>query len=134
MKIRTKKIILILLILLFLCYLFTHLLYKDVFHNESSLIQSEKVNDKEYTFRNSKLLQEHYEKHGQQMGFKTKGEYELAASNVVNNPNALHKLEKEDNDDLYYLVETNEYVVVSKDGYIRTYFKPDRGKNYFDSK
>ena len=86
----------------------------------------------EYTFRNSKLLKEHYQKHGIEMGFDSKEEYEKAASDVANNPDALHKLEKEDGDDVYYLEETNEFVVVSTDGYIRTYFCPDSGKKYFD--
>ena len=50
----------------------------------------------------------------------------------MNNPNALHKLEKEDGDDVYYLEETNEFVIVSQDGYIRTYFLPSAGKKYYD--
>jgi pyocin large subunit-like protein len=66
------------------------------------------------------------------MGFSSAEAYENAASAVVTNPNALHKTEKEDGDDVYYIVSTNEFVVVSKDGYIRTYFKPDSGKKYFD--
>ena len=40
--------------------------------------------------------------------------------------------EKEDGDDVYYKEDTNEFVVVSTDGYIRTYFNPDSGKKYFD--
>jgi len=86
----------------------------------------------EYTFRNSKLLEEHFRKHGIEMGFATEEEYQKAASDVANNPDALHKLEKEDGDDVYYLEETNEFVVVSVDGFIRTYFCPDSGKKYFD--
>ena len=35
-------------------------------------------------------------------------------------------------DDVYYVEDTNEFVVLSRDGYIRTYFNPDRGKAYFD--
>ena len=66
------------------------------------------------------------------MGFSSAEEYERAASNVVSSPEALHKLEKEDNDDVYYLESTNEFVIVSTDGYIRTYFYPDSGKDYFD--
>ena len=27
---------------------------------------------------------------------------------------------------------TNDFVVVSTDGFIRTYFRPDSGKSYFD--
>lgn len=86
----------------------------------------------DYTFRNDRLLTEHFEKHGIEMGFSSKEDYQKAASNVINDPESLHKLEKEDGDDVYYKVETNEFVVVSKDGYIRTYFCPDSGQAYFD--
>lgn len=87
---------------------------------------------KNYTFRNSKLLNEHYDKHGKEMGFKSAKEYEKAACDVINNPAALYKTEKEDGDHVYYIVATNEFVVLSKDGYIRTYFLPSSGKAYFD--
>ena len=76
--------------------------------------------------------EEHFRKHGIEMGFATEEEYQKAASDVANNPDALHKLEKDDKDDVYYLEETNEFVVVSVDGFIRTYFCPDSGKKYFD--
>lgn len=97
----------------------------------SSPIQREE-NIKEYTFRNEKLLKSHYEKHGIEMGFSTEEEYQTAASLVVNNPKALHKKEKEDNDDVYYLKETNEFVIISTDGYIRTYFNPNSGIEYYN--
>lgn len=87
---------------------------------------------KQYRFRNSELLEEHYEKHGIEMGFASANEYEKAAAAVINAPGVLHKYEKEDNDDVYYLESTNEFVIVSTDGYIRTYFKPNSGKDYFD--
>ena len=90
------------------------------------------VPEKQYRFRSKKLLDSHYEKHGIDMGFASKEEYEAAASAVVNNPNALHKTEKEDGDDIYYLEDSNEFVVVSTDGYLRTYFLPDAGKKYYD--
>lgn len=85
-----------------------------------------------YTFRNENLLNQHYEKHGIDMGFSNAKEYEAAACKVILNPNSLHKKESEDNDDVYYLEETNEFVIVSVDGYIRTYFKPDRGIDYYN--
>ena len=66
------------------------------------------------------------------MGFASAADYEKAAAAVVNNPAALHKIEKEDGDDVYYVESTNEFVVVSTDGYIRTYFLPDRGIDYFN--
>lgn len=85
-----------------------------------------------YYFRNKKLLNQHYEKHGIEMGFASAEDYEKAASDVVNNPNALTKKEAEDNDDVYYVEATNEFVVVSTRGFIRTYFKPNNGKKYYD--
>ena len=85
-----------------------------------------------YRFRNKKLLNQHYEKHGMDMGFASAAEYEAAASAVITNPDALYKTEKEDGDGCYYIEGTNEFVVLSTDGYIRTYFKPDSGKKYFD--
>ena len=84
-------------------------------------------------FRNEERLKEHYEKHGIEMGFATPAEYEAAAAAVVNSPDALHKLEKEDGDDVYYIESTNEFVIVSTDGYIRTYYHPTNGKEYFDN-
>ena len=84
------------------------------------------------SFRNENLLQEHYEKHGIDMGFSSAQEYEAAANAVVANEEALHKLEAEDGDDVYYLEETNEFVIVSTDGYIRTYFCPDSGVDYYN--
>jgi pyocin large subunit-like protein len=75
-----------------------------------------------YTFRNDDLLNSHYEKHGIEMGFASAEEYLASANEVINNPNALHKLEAEDNDDVYYLEDTQEFVIVSTDGYIRTYY------------
>lgn len=85
-------------------------------------------------FRNEKLLNDHYEKHGIEMGFASAKEYEKAASAVVFNPDSLHKLEKDDGDDIYYLEASNEYVVVSKDGYIRTYYYPRDGIAYYNRK
>lgn len=88
--------------------------------------------EESYRFKNDKLLTSHYEKHGIEMGFLDKESYEKAASDVINNPNALHKLEAEDGDDVYYVEETNEFVILSTEGYIRTYFLPDSGKRYYD--
>lgn len=51
---------------------------------------------------------------------------------MIASSEALHKLEAEDGDDVYYLEATNEFVIVSTDGYLRTYFKPEDGKAYFD--
>lgn len=86
----------------------------------------------DHSFRNDKLLEEHFDKHGKEMGFSDAEQYEEAADMVIHNPDALHKLEQEDGDDVYYVESTNEFVIVSPDGYIRTYFYPNSGKKYYD--
>lgn len=120
---RVIKILLVIVVVLFGYVYLTNI-------NNSQI--KETVNHQDYHFKNAKLLNEHYNKHGIEMGFVSADAYELSASDVVNNPSSLHKLEKEDSDDVYYLEETNEFVIVSKEGYIRTYFYPDAGKAYFD--
>ena len=85
-----------------------------------------------YSFRNERLLNQHYEKHGIEMGFATIEEYVAAANAVINHPDVLHKQEAEDNDDVYFLEATNEFVVVSTDGYIRTYFIASGGIDYYN--
>ena len=51
---------------------------------------------------------------------------------IINSSSSKHKIEAEDGDDIYYDVNKNEIVFVSSDGYIRTYFKPSDGIEYFN--
>lgn len=97
---------------------------------ESSETESSTV-EISYTFRYDDYLQEHYEKHGREMGFGSPEEYLEAANAVISNPEALTKTEEEDGDMVYYVEKTNEFVVLSTDGYIRTYFNPSGGIDYF---
>lgn len=83
-------------------------------------------------FRNEKLLTEHYNKHGISMGYESEEEYLAGANAAINAATALRKKEKEDGDDVYYVEETNDLVIVSTDGYIRTYFRPEDGISYFE--
>ena len=85
-----------------------------------------------YWFRTKKLRDSHFEKHGIEMGFETPEEYIEAANKVICNPNALHKQEAEDNDHVYFIEETNEFVVLSQDGYLRTYYIENGGIYYFN--
>lgn len=85
-----------------------------------------------FYFRTKDQWESHYEKHGIEMGFADKQAYLDAANKVIINPDALHKFEAEDGDDVYYVEATNEFVVVSRDGYIRTYFNPSDGIDYFN--
>ncbi|MDD3796988.1 MAG: zinc-ribbon domain containing protein [Lachnospiraceae bacterium] len=86
----------------------------------------------DYKFRTAELRREHYQKHGVDMGFDSAEAYEAAAGQVVGDPDALHKTEAEDGDDVYYLEATNEFVIVSVAGYLRTYFKPEDGIDYYE--
>ncbi len=90
----------------------------------------------EYSFRTKNQLEQHFEKHGSEFdsdfGYDTPEEYEAGANDVINNPDALYKTEKEDGDSVYYLEDTNEFVILSTDGYIRTYFRPTAGIDYFN--
>lgn len=90
----------------------------------------------EYHFRSKKLLNEHFAKHGGEFdgdfNYSSPKDYEKGASDVINNKEALHKTEAEDGDGVYYIEDTNEFVILSTDGYIRTYFRPNGGKSYYD--
>lgn len=92
--------------------------------------------DVQYNFRTQKQLNQHFEKHGNEFedifDYETAEDYEQGASDVINNPDALYKTEKEDGDGVYYIESTNEFVILSTDGYIRTYFRPRDGISYFN--
>ena len=86
----------------------------------------------DYTFISNDNLIEHFEKHGSEMNYSNVEDYLQGANKVISHPRSLHKIEKEDGDYVYYLEETNEIVFVSKDGYIRTFFCPDDGIDYYN--
>lgn len=86
----------------------------------------------QYSFRNETYLTQHFQKHGGEFDYKTAEEYLAGANRVINDPDSLTKTEKEDGDFVFYLESTNEFVILSTDGYIRTYFRPDDGINYFN--
>ena len=142
MNIRDKKILIIVAVLMILIFAYFMSKAKNSEGENSEKTTENKTEtttetvmsstEDEYTFRNNNRRDEHYEKHGKYMGFDDAEEYEEAASDVVNNPESLHKTEKEDGDDVYYLKDSNEFVIVSPDGYIRTYFNPDDGIAYYN--
>lgn len=84
----------------------------------------------ELHFKNKERLDEHFEKHNEDFGYRNAEEYEAGANAVIHNPNALSKLEGEDGDYVYFLESTGEFVIVSPKKVIRTYYKTDRA--YFD--
>ena len=88
----------------------------------------------EYSFRSKKQFDSHYKKHGKEFGKITQEEYLRKANNLINDTSdtILHKTEAEDGDYIYYDSVNNEILFLSKDGYIRTYFKPSRGIDYYN--
>ena len=95
-----------------------------------SYVQSQTV---WYTFANDDRLNEHFEKHGVEMGYDSAQDYLAGANALINNPNALVKYETDQNDGdlVYYLEETDEILFPSQYGKIRTYFICS-GRAYFD--
>lgn len=87
----------------------------------------------QYYFRSNDLYTSHYEKHKNEFGDITKQEYLQKANNLLNsNSNNILTKNENDGDALYYNKDTNEFIVLSTDGYIRTYFKPDDGIDYYN--
>lgn len=101
----------------------------DFTDNNQLIEQSQSV---VYNFRNQEYLTDHFDKHKSEFDYANTEEYLQGANRVIMAKDALHKLEAEDGDDIYYLKDSNELVVVSTDGYIRTYFKPSDGMDYFN--
>ena len=89
---------------------------------------------KTYKFRSQKLLDQHFEKHGSEFGDITKEDYLRMANELINSKaeTVLSKTEKEDGDYVFFDKATGYFAVLSKDGYIRTFFIPDRGIDYYN--
>ena len=84
-----------------------------------------------YSFRTSELYESHFVKHGAEFGSITKEQYLQMANSLILSKTALTKNE-EDGDKIYYDADKNEFLVLSTDGYIRTFFKPDNGLDYYN--
>lgn len=108
----------------------------------SSKIHDENVNKgiddfKNANFASEKLLRSHYIKHvvkQKEFGNITMDEYLEGARKLINSKPGGDILTKtrSNGDILFYNKSTNEFAVVTKDGVIRTYFKPKEGIKYFN--
>lgn len=122
-----------LLALVVIAILFVSKIFGVSFENINTGFDSEGNQSRDYLeFRNDKYLEDHFKKHKNEFDYDTKEEYLAGANAIINSPSSLHKLEKEEGDEVYYDIDKNEIVFVSTDGYIRTYFKPSDGINYFN--
>lgn len=82
---------------------------------------------------NSNTLSDHFNRHGDQMGCKTKESYAASAvkfANKVDRKNCVSFVDKRGST-YKYNKKTNTLVIVKKDGYVITYFKPAKGYDYY---
>lgn len=75
-----------------------------------------------HSFYDTQSMVEHYVKHGKEIGCSSMEEYLAKANRVIDSPRSLSKQQKADGDTCYFIRSTNEFVVVAKAGYIRTYY------------
>ena len=87
--------------------------------------------DKFYKFRSWQKLTDHFQKHRGEFGYSSEKDYLYHANLVINDPKS-RKAKQADGDEQYLNPDTCEYVVLSRDGYIRTYFRPGRCEYYFE--
>jgi pyocin large subunit-like protein len=67
-------------------------------------------------------MAKHYVKHGNETGCSSMEDYLFKTNLVILNKGNLTKQQKKDGDTIYYNPTTQEFVVIAKAGYVRTYF------------
>ena len=75
-----------------------------------------------YTFYDTNAMVKHYVKHGSETNCKNMEDYLYKTNLVILNKGNLTKQQKKDGDTIYYNPTTQEFVVIAKAGYVRTYF------------
>jgi hypothetical protein len=87
--------------------------------------------EKFYYFRTEKMLHDHFLKHRNEFNYADENEYLRRANMVINDAGSMSSRQA-DGDTQYLNSGTCEYVVLSTDRYIRTYFRPRNCVNYFN--
>lgn len=77
-------------------------------------------------------LEEHFAKHGAEMGIATKEEYLARAQALVRGGPGVDTLTQRDGDTCFFKEATGEFAVLSDKRLLRTYFKPSDGRRYFE--
>lgn len=82
---------------------------------------------------NKNTLQDHYNRHGKQMGCSSKEEYAAQAVNFANTIDKKNCVSFVDSNGSTYKYNktSNTLAIITKDGYVVTYFKPDDGYDYY---
>jgi pyocin large subunit-like protein len=76
-------------------------------------------------------LEQHFRKHGAEMGFATMEDYLRAAQALVRGGPGVETLQQ-GGDTLFFREDTDEFAVLSSRNVIRTYFRPDDGRRYWE--
>lgn len=90
-------------------------------------------------FRSEEHWEDHYQKHvidqdefSEDFGELTKEQYLMLAQWLMDFADEDVQIKEDDGDTLYYDADNNFFGVMSDDGYIRTFFRPTAGQDYFD--
>ena len=82
---------------------------------------------------NHSTLQDHYNRHGTQVGSPTKGSYSAHAvtfANTINRRDCVSFVDSRGST-YKYNKRTNEFAVITKAGIVVTYYKPSDGYQYY---
>ena len=101
---------------------FTAIKYIVGLFNGKVFIQEFDTSAYKYTFYDTNSMVKHYVKHGKQTDSDSMEDYLFKANMVIINKGNLSKKQKGEEDTIFYNPKTNEFVVVAKAGYVRTYF------------
>lgn len=87
----------------------------------------------EVRFETPEKMQKHYDKHIDKYGNISISEYTALANELVNakDTDDIERIVRSDESTAIYRFSTNDFLVITKDGYIRTFFKPDDGEAYW---
>ncbi len=82
---------------------------------------------------NKSTLDDHFAKHGEQMGASTKDAYAAKAVSFANTVDRKHNVSFVDSKGSTHKFnsKTGEYAVITKEGVVITYFKPKEGYDYY---
>jgi hypothetical protein len=84
-------------------------------------------------FAGPNQLMTHFEKHGAEFGAEPVDDYLSGARRLIAGGKGIESFQRANGDTLFYNPTTNEFGALSNKGVIRTYFKPDRGLDYWMS-
>ncbi|WP_294795034.1 minor capsid protein [uncultured Fenollaria sp.] len=92
-------------------------------------------NINEINFKNNKLLESHFNKHKVEFeNCKTSNDYLKLVNDFYKNENKDEVLGLTflDGESVKYNIKTNEFMAISNNGKVKTYFKPKGGKDYYE--